>query len=106
MVDFRLQFMNFCSASQRVGKIVQACDHLSRSRAPRVNRAILPLYIYIPGMHQGSKIRGGQVVMRRAAAAWRRLLICQNLGGQLPPLPPRLVHPCFNIKEMIEIHLE
>ena len=30
----------------------------------------------------------------RAAAARRRLLICQNLGGQLPPLPPRLVHPC------------
>ena len=37
---------------------------------------------------------GGQVVMRRAAAAWRLLLICQNLGGQLPPLPPPLVHPC------------
>ena len=31
---------------------------------------------------------GGQVVMRRAAAARRLLLFCQNVGGQLPPLPP------------------
>jgi hypothetical protein len=31
---------------------------------------------------------GGQVVMRRAAAAWRRLLFCQNLGERTPPLPP------------------
>ena len=29
----------------------------------------------------------------RAAAARRRLLICQNLGGQLPPLPPPLATP-------------
>ena len=29
---------------------------------------------------------------RRAAAAWRRLLICQNLGGRTHPLPPRLQH--------------
>ena len=35
---------------------------------------------------------GGLVVMRRAAAAWRRLLICQNLGGQRPPQPPTLLH--------------
>ena len=34
-----------------------------------------------------------QVVMRRAAAARRRLLICQNLVGQLPHLPLPLVHP-------------
>ena len=35
---------------------------------------------------------GGQVVMRRAAAAWRRLLFCQKLGGELPapPLPQPL----------------
>ena len=36
----------------------------------------------------------GQVVMRRAAAARRRLLICQNLVGQLPHPPLPLVHPC------------
>ena len=34
--------------------------------------------------------------MRRAAAARRRLLICQNLGGQLPHLPLPLVHPCIH----------
>ena len=32
-----------------------------------------------------SKNLGGHVVMRR-------LLICQNLGGHVPPLPPPLVH--------------
>ena len=37
---------------------------------------------------------GGQVVMRGAAAARQRLLICQNRVGQLPPLPLPLVHPC------------
>ena len=37
---------------------------------------------------------GGPVVMRRAAAARQRLLICQNLGGQRPPRPPTLVHAC------------
>ena len=36
----------------------------------------------------------GQVVMRRAAAARRRLLFCQNLGGQLPTLPTCHWHPC------------
>ena len=41
--------------------------------------------VYLTGMYQGSKIRGGQVVMQRAAAARRRLLICQNLGGSCPP---------------------
>ena len=34
---------------------------------------------------------GGQVVMRRTAAAWKRLLFCQKLGGQLPhPVHPSL----------------
>ena len=37
---------------------------------------------------------GGPVVMRRAAAAQRRLLICQNLGEQLPPCPPPFRHSC------------
>ena len=39
-------------------------------------------------MLQSLKIWGGQVVMQRAATGRRRLLICQNLGGQLPPCPP------------------
>ena len=43
------------------------------------------------GCSKGQK-SGGQVVMRSAAATRRRLLICQNLGGQLP-LP--LLHPWF-----------
>ena len=62
MGDFKLQFMNFCSASQRVGKIVHACDHFARSRAPWVNRAILCAYLFsrkcvrnlrlrVPGTH-------------------------------------------------------
>ena len=37
---------------------------------------------------------GGPVVMRHAAAARRRLLICQNLGGPRPPWPPTLLHAC------------
>ena len=38
---------------------------------------------------------GGQVAMRRAVAAWRCLLICQNLGGVRPPPPltPHFRHP-------------
>ena len=37
---------------------------------------------------------GGQVVMwRAAAAARRRLLFCQKLGGQLPTLPTRQLRP-------------
>ena len=36
---------------------------------------------------------GGQAVMRRAAAARRRLLICQILGGQLPTLPTPHLRP-------------
>ena len=42
---------------------------------------------------------GGQVVMRRTAAVRQRLLICQNLGGQLPTLPTRQLRPCivFNV---------
>ena len=48
------------------------------------------LKIKTPHRHVSkSKNLGGRVVMRRAAAAWRRLLICQNLEGQLPP---RLQH--------------
>ena len=38
---------------------------------------------------------GGPVVMRRAAAVRRCLLICQNLGGPRPPRPPRLLHACY-----------
>ena len=45
-----------------------------------------------------SKNLGGQVVMRRGASAGRRLLTRQNLGGQLPPLPPRLRHACTHHK--------
>ena len=33
--------------------------------------------------------------MRGAAAARRRLLICQNRVGHLPPLPLPMVHPCI-----------
>ena len=40
-----------------------------------------------------SKNLRGRVVIRCAAAARRRLLICQNLVGQLPHLPLPLVHP-------------
>ena len=39
------------------------------------------------GVSSYSKM-GGQVMRRAATARWR-LLFCQNLGGQLPPLPPR-----------------
>ena len=35
--------------------------------------------------------------MRCAATALRRLLIRQNLGGQLPPLPPSFRHPCLMV---------
>ena len=46
---------------------------------------------------------GGQVVMWRAAAgrhaaARRRLLFCQKLGGQLPTLPTRHLRPCYVLK--------
>ena len=47
-----------------------------------------------------SKNLGGQVVMRRAAPGRRHLLICQNLGGQLPPLPPPLQHACIYMNEL------
>ena len=43
---------------------------------------------FTAGMLQSLKICGGQVVMRRAAAARRCLLFRQNLGGQLPPPCP------------------
>ena len=43
-----------------------------------------------------SKNLGGHVVMRRAAACRRLLLICQNLGGHVPPLPPPLAHACYD----------
>ena len=36
---------------------------------------------------------GGKLVMRRATAAWRRLLFCKNRGGYFPPalpVPPSL----------------
>ena len=36
---------------------------------------------------------GGQVLMRHAAAAQRRLLFCQNLGEQLPPCTPFIDAP-------------
>ena len=40
------------------------------------------------GRDAGSFLKlGGQVVMGRAAAVRRRLLFCQDLGGQLPTLP-------------------
>ena len=42
-----------------------------------------------------SKNLGGHTVMRRAAACRRRLLICQNLGGHVPPCPP-LAHACIS----------
>ena len=47
---------------------------------------------------------GGQVVMRSAAIAWRCLLFCQSMGGQLPTrqlhpwrllLPPSMPHACY-----------
>ena len=38
---------------------------------------------------------GGQVVMRRVAAARRHLLFCLNLGGQLRTLPTRQLRPCL-----------
>ena len=50
--------------------------------------------LYIVCRHVAkSKNLGGHVVMRRAAAR-RRLLIRQNLGEQLPPLPPPFQHGC------------
>ena len=46
-----------------------------------------------------SKNLGGHIVMWRAAACRRRLLICQNLGGHVPPLPPPpLAHAWWRIK--------
>ena len=47
------------------------------------------------GVNSFIKLGGGQVVMRRAATARRRLLFCQNLGGNCP-LPP-LLTPLKNI---------
>ena len=52
-----------------------------------------------------SKNLGEQVVMRRAAAAWRRLLIRQNLGGQLLPLPLPFRHAYFKAYKIYEIYL-
>ena len=37
--------------------------------------------------------KGWQVVMRRAAAARRGFLFCQNLSGRAPTLPTRFRHP-------------
>ena len=44
-----------------------------------------------------------QVVMRRAAAAQRRLLICQNLGGQLPTLLIRQLRPWLQLRKIIDL---
>ena len=38
---------------------------------------------------------GGQVAMRRAASARRRLLFCQNLGEYCPPAPLPLLTPLY-----------
>ena len=43
----------------------------------------------------GYRKLGGQVVMRRTAAARRCLLFFRNLGGQLPTLPTRHLRPCW-----------
>jgi hypothetical protein len=37
----------------------------------------------------------------RRAAAWRRLLFCKKLGGQLPTLPTRHLRPLFKKKKNI-----
>ena len=70
-----------------------------------LNFIMLPfLSIYVPNMlwiHVYDRSissflnLGGRVVMRRAAAARRRLLICQNLGEQLPTLPTGHLGPCY-----------
>ena len=39
---------------------------------------------------------GGQTVIRRNAAGWRRLLVCQKMGGQLPTPAHPLVTPMLH----------
>ena len=60
--------------------------------------------VHIRGVNSFLKVGGGgQVMMRRAAAAWRRLLFFQNMGGQLPPMPPLYWRPCiYNIMYFLQ----
>ena len=48
---------------------------------------------------------GGQVVMQRAAAARRRLLLCQKLGGQLPTLKDQVGLRLFAESLVLLTHL-
>jgi hypothetical protein len=68
-------------------------------RREEINRSIISAYLGSSGMLQSLKIWGGQVVMRRAAAAQRHLLVCQNLGGRTPPC-----HPACNMPEACICH--
>ena len=53
------------------------------------------LLIYILRHVPKSKNLGGRVVLRRAATARRRHLICQNLGGVCPPCLPLWNMPAY-----------
>ena len=47
------------------------------------------------GVNSFLKLRG-QVVMRRNAAVWRRLLFCQKYGGAI--VPPPFIDAPFSMK--------
>ena len=64
----------------RIIRLTKCATMRSLNKTKRVN---LKSHLY---RHVAkSKNLGGQVVMRRAAAARRRLLFCQNVGGNCPP---------------------
>ena len=46
---------------------------------------------------------GGQTVMRRATAPQRRVMFCQNLGGQLSTLPTRNWHTCLYLGNVFKL---
>ena len=82
--------MSACKA----GSFEEGCIHLTHS--PSVSLCIHHTVLSHPYIVKRYYVRdaprvknpGGQVVMRCAAAAQRRLLICQNLGGPAPLAPP------------------
>ena len=63
---------------------------------------IMSPYPHMSGMCQSLKIWGARsnAVRRRCR---RRLLICQNLGGHVPRLPPPLWHMTVSMKNVVAI---